>query len=197
MKSARTLAMGLMVLLAPALSLVAQAAESQINAPMVSKKCMNCHQELKDVKNVVAGDFYSRSGKAGSIQVQVDEDMRILKYRPETRVVNVPEIKSLKAPIPVRVHYKAEGEDLVATEIVAKPEIKVEESQLLSTEELKKLVAEDSGDFTLADSRPGIKYQESHIPGAISIPFPKMAEMKGKLPEDKDQLLAFYCGGFR
>jgi hypothetical protein len=173
------------------------AAEAQKN--IVAKKCLACHKDYKDMADIVAGDFNSLSNKANSITVKIEDEMQLVKFTAETTVKNVPEIKNLKSPIPVRVHYKRVGEDLVATQIVAKPEIKVPQEQLASTEEMEKLVAmgPEKGNFTLIDSRPGIKYQEGHIPGAISIPFPKMAEMKGKLPQDKNRLLIFYCEGFR
>ena len=173
------------------------AAEAPKN--IVAKKCLACHKDYKDTADIVAGDFNSLSNKANSITVKIEESMQLVKYTDETTVENVPEMKKLKSPIPVRVHYKKVGEDLVATKIVAKPEIKVPPEQLISTEELAKLVAQGDvkGNFTLVDSRPAIKFQEGHIPGAISIPFPKMAEMKDKLPQDKNRLLIFYCEGFR
>jgi hypothetical protein len=173
------------------------AAEAPKN--IVAKKCMACHKEYKDMADIVAGDFNSLSNKANSMTVKIEDEMQLVKFTAETTVKNVAEIKKLKSPIPVRVHYKRVGEDLVATQIVAKPEIKVPQEQLVSTEEMEKLVAmgPDKGNFTLIDSRPGIKYQEGHIPGAISIPFPKMGEMKDKLPPDKNRLLVFYCEGFR
>jgi hypothetical protein len=176
-----------------------QASGEKVPEAMIAKRCMNCHKEYKGMRDIVAGDVYSRSGKAKTIQVKIEEGMQLVKYSDETEVVNVPDIKSLKAPIPVRIHYKTVGDDLVATKIVAKPKMKVPEDQLISTEELVQLVQKgpEKGRYTLVDSRPGIRYQEGHIPTAISIPFPKMAEMKDKLPKDKNQLLIFYCGGFR
>ena len=167
--------------------------------PMVSKKCMNCHAGYKDMKDIVAGDFQSLSNKAKSIQVKVGNNMQVVKFTPETTVKNVPDIKALKKPIPVRVKVKESGGDLLAVHIVAKPKMKVEEDQLISTAELAKLVAQgpEKGKYTLVDSRPGIRYMEGHIPTAISIPFPKMGELKDKLPKDKGRLLIFYCGGVR
>ena len=55
----------------------------------------------------------------------------------------------------------------------------------------------DKGNFMLIDSRPPIRYFEGHIPGAVMMPFPKMPDMMGKLPKDKNTPLIFYCGGFR
>lgn len=123
----------------------------------------------------------------------------MIKYTPETKVANVPNIKALKKSLPIRVHFKRVGQDRVATEIVAKPKMKVPKEQLMSTEELEKLVAlgSEKGDYTLVDSRPGIKYEAGHIPTAISIPFPKMQQLRERLPKDKNRLLIFYCEGFR
>ena len=46
------------------------------------------------------------------------------------------------------------------------------------------------------DSRPKrAKYDQGHIPLAISIPDSKFAQMTDTLPKDKDALLIFYCGG--
>ena len=166
---------------------------------IVFKKCLKCHQEYKEMKNVVAGDFYSRSRKAKSISVKVGKKIVLVKYDKNTTVKNVPSIKKLKKPVPVLVHYEKVGADLVATSIVAKPKFKVPEKQLMDTAELARLVAQGpaKAGYTLVDSRPGIRYKEGHIPTAISIPFPKMNELRGKLPKDKESLLIFYCGGFR
>lgn len=48
----------------------------------------------------------------------------------------------------------------------------------------------------IVDSRPyKPKYMNGHIPTAISMPFSQFDEMVAKLPEDKNALLIFYCGG--
>jgi rhodanese-related sulfurtransferase len=54
-------------------------------------------------------------------------------------------------------------------------------------------------DVIVIDSRPGIRYEESHIPGAISIPYSQLLK-KGDdgaklLEKYKDKQLVFYCGG--
>jgi hypothetical protein len=166
---------------------------------MFSKGCLNCHSEYKGMKDTLAGNFKSRSGKAKSIQVKINNRMVLVKYTADTKVKNVPKIKSLKGTIPLRIHYKKVGNDLVATEIVAKPEITVPEDQLIDAKELTKIVAQgpEKGNYLLVDSRPPIKFKEGHIPSAVSIPFAKMKAMKDKLPRDKNKLLIFYCEGFR
>jgi len=50
----------------------------------------------------------------------------------------------------------------------------------------------------IIDSRPyEPKYVKGHIPTAVSIPHTKFDELKGNLPEDKNTLLIFYCGGLK
>ena len=166
-----------------------------------SGKCLKCHTEYTDDANLVAGDFISRSNKAKSISVQTSGDkIQIIKFTKDTTVENVPNIKTLKKPIPVAVTFVRQGPDLVATAIKAKPQIKVPENQLIETEQLAKLVAQgpEKANFVLVDSRPPIRYEEGHIPGALSMPFPMMPKlMSSVLPKDKSELVVFYCGGFR
>jgi rhodanese-related sulfurtransferase len=50
-------------------------------------------------------------------------------------------------------------------------------------------------DVLVIDSRPARKYDEGHIPGALSIPDTFFAKKTDLLPKDKSQLLIFYCGG--
>jgi len=183
-----------------ALTLAGLSASPAAAEVMASKKCLKCHAEIKDMSNVVAGDFQSRSNKAKSISVKVAPGKTvIIKFTPQTKVKNVPSIKKLKKPIPVRVSYVKKGSDLVATEIVAKPQIKVPADQLIGVKELAALVAQgpEKGGYTLVDSRPPIRYHEGHLPGALMIPFPKMPDLMGKLPKDKSKLVIFYCQGFR
>jgi len=185
---------------AAALALLLAAAPPAAAKLMADQKCLKCHSEVKAMQDTVAGEFQSRSGKAMSIVVNVGGDKNIvLKYTKATSVANVPNIKALKKPIPVRVSYVTKGSDLVATKIVAKPAIKVPKKQLMGVKELAALVAKgpQAGGFMLVDSRPPIRYNEGHIPGSMMIPFPKMPDMMGKLPKDKNKLLIFYCEGFR
>lgn len=50
--------------------------------------------------------------------------------------------------------------------------------------------------MTLVDSRPKrAKYDKGHIPTAISVPDTYFNKLTDQLPQNKDQLLVFYCGG--
>ena len=48
----------------------------------------------------------------------------------------------------------------------------------------------------IIDSRPyKPKYANGHIPAAVSIPDSQFDKLTDKLPQDKNTLLIFYCGG--
>lgn len=64
----------------------------------------------------------------------------------------------------------------------------------IKIDELKTLIDKGEG-YVLVDARPGNRYSESHLPGAISIPVCEMQELLQNLPHDKEKLLIFYCGG--
>ena len=149
--------------------------------------------------HVLAGNLSSKSMKAKSIQVKIGKQLELVKFTPETIVKNVPDMKALKGTPAMRVHYKAVGEDKVATKIVVKPKIKVPKEQLIQVDELAELVAKgpEKGAYTLVDSRPASGYEKGYIPTAISVPFNKMEEMKDQLPKDKNRRVIFYCQGYR
>jgi rhodanese-related sulfurtransferase len=51
-------------------------------------------------------------------------------------------------------------------------------------------------DVVIIDSRPAARrYDVGHIPGAINIPDTQFDKYKHLLPEDRNKLLIFYCGG--
>ncbi len=50
-------------------------------------------------------------------------------------------------------------------------------------------------DVTVVDSRPARKYDEGHVPGAVSIPDTFFDKKTDLLPKDKSQIVIFYCGG--
>ncbi len=53
-------------------------------------------------------------------------------------------------------------------------------------------------DVMIIDARPyKPKYIKGHIPGAVSIPNTTFEDGVERLPEDKDTLLIFYCGGLK
>ena len=54
-----------------------------------------------------------------------------------------------------------------------------------------------NADMVVVDSRPKrTKYDKGHLPEAISIPDSQFQKMTDQLPDNKAQLMVFYCGGF-
>jgi rhodanese-related sulfurtransferase len=63
--------------------------------------------------------------------------------------------------------------------------------------EFVKEAIDTKSEMVLVDSRPREgKYDQGHIPGAISIPDTHFDKMTNLLPVKKDMPLVFYCGGF-
>lgn len=99
---------------------------------------------------------------------------------------------------------------VAAVESPVKPEapkqIPQDPALRITTAEVKDLFAQEYGDkplikevleknskFLLVDVRPKVKFEEGHVPGAISIPTPLLEQNLDKLP--KDRQIIFYCGG--
>lgn len=172
---------------------------AEIPTTMVQKNCLNCHKGYAKMEAVLAGNVKAAAIKARFIQLTVNNKPEMLALTKETQVVNVPDLKSIKGGMAVRVHYGVEDGKKFARKVVVKPKIEVPEDQIISVRDLAVLVAQgpEKGAYTLVDSRPPAGYQKGHIPTAISIPFPKMKGMMDKLPKNKDQLVVFYCQGYR
>ena len=69
---------------------------------------------------------------------------------------------------------------------------------IIDVEELQSYVTIPKAEgVMIVDSRPyRPKYVKGHIPNAVNIPGSQFDKMTDKLPQDKDTLLIFYCGGF-
>lgn len=120
-------------------------------------------------------------------------------------VIMVPEpMASVDDPIDMSIYY--------AVDEVPEPNIVPldEELQYIDTEHLMRLMRLNNPssqlrtsydqyipewNLVLVDSRPPAKYGEGHINGAINIPDAQFHDLAYLLPEDKDKMLIFYCGG--
>ena len=65
------------------------------------------------------------------------------------------------------------------------------EGAQLSREELAGLT--ERGELYLIDTRPAIEFSNGHLPGAVSIPAPELAERIDELP--RDRRIVTYCRG--
>jgi rhodanese-related sulfurtransferase len=172
--------------------LAATRAESP-QSDMVAKQCLRCHADYSQEQGVVAGSFVKRSRKARTIQVKVGSETHMVKYDQATTLNLAAE---LDPKVPIKIRLRQGRDDLWADEIWTMPPIEIPREQLATTEEIEALVSgEREQPYLLADSRPQLRYHEGHIPTSVSIPFTTMHTMRKKLPEDKSQLIIFYCGG--
>lgn len=93
------------------------------------------------------------------------------------------------------IDYERRGDEAFATNIQRTKTTLPEGVTDIGTDELRRLLKEQ-GSFVLVDPRPGDRYQQSHLPGAVSIPYDLPAQQQDALlPKNKDALLVFYDGG--
>lgn len=73
------------------------------------------------------------------------------------------------------------------------------EVRTISLAEVQAMTAKtpQDGGYCLVDARPEIKFQEGHLPWAVSLPWPELKERLAELPKDKGTQLVFYCGGVK
>lgn len=147
-------------------------------------------------KNVYEGKVLGISKKAKSISIEVGTKNEMVKFDDKTKGMEF--AKEGEGAV---VQFEERGGDKIATEIkpkVVKLPAGVAEMQ---TDELAKLLAMGpaAGNYFLVDSRPAPRYNEAHLPTAVSLPITKMEETEAAyLPGDaklKNTMLVFYCGG--
>jgi 3-mercaptopyruvate sulfurtransferase SseA len=121
-----------------------------------------------------------------------------LKFNDETKLKGVKSTKEFKVGEAIVVNYTTTNGENIATSL-QKALVKLPKGiKEVKTKELAELLSSKK-DLVLVDARPGVRYAESHIPGAISIPYSKLLK-KGDdgaklLEKYKDRQLVFYCGG--
>jgi rhodanese-related sulfurtransferase len=65
------------------------------------------------------------------------------------------------------------------------------EFENISVEELRMRLQND--EIILLDARPAVEYENSHLPGAVSIPLDEIQQVLASLPDDKT--IVAYCRG--
>ncbi|MDH3391508.1 MAG: rhodanese-like domain-containing protein [Desulfobulbaceae bacterium] len=174
---------------------------SEAGKPTIAGGCKKCHTGKPDA---IRGTLGTVSPDFNTLQVKVGTMVWIVKYDDKTEVVKgdktagADEIAKLPAKKEILVSFTGTEAKPLATEIAVKQPYKVPEHQKFTNAETVKLVAmgPEKGNYTLVDARPGEAYMGGHIPTAISLPYGKFAdECTTVLPQDKDMLLVFYCGG--
>ncbi|WP_136797438.1 MULTISPECIES: rhodanese-like domain-containing protein [Desulfosediminicola] len=148
----------------------------------------------QQAQNVYKGPVVGKSNKAKTISIQVGKGdaAKTMMVRFDDQTKGIEFAKKGEAAI---ITWEQRGEDKFATLIKPKLAKLPEGVTEIKVDEIHELLA-SATPLTLVDARPLSRYHQAHIPGAISIPVAKLKEKKAEvLPDDKDKLLVFYCGG--
>jgi len=148
---------------------------------------------------IVKGKISNISQKAKTIALTLsDSNFFLVKFTDETKLKGVESTKALKTDEPVIVNYTVVDGENIATSLELVHATLPAGTKEIKTKELAEQLKSNK-DLLVIDSRPAIRYDESHIPGSISIPYAKIVKMGddgAKLLEKyKDKQLVFYCGG--
>jgi len=193
-----------------ALVLIASAGSSYAEKPTVLKPCVQCHQPEQDL---VRGTLVSVTEKFKTINVQVGQKLVwIITYGDDLKIIGADKLSAIPRDKEIGVRFTGDEKKPYAVSLTVKPPAKVAPEKIVSLEEMVKLVAEgpEKGNYLLVDSRPTPRFNEGHIPHAVSLdsskfdaPISPEEAKKEKpltfkdavLPKDKDRLVIFYCGG--
>ena len=164
------------------------------------KSCAVCHAPEEGQMRAFFDDV---SMKSKVIQLKLDTAAEVVKFdEDKLQIINgsTPDdveksLRDIKKGHEVRVAYTegANGVKIIS-ELSVKPPMTVAADKKLSVADLEKLVSSKEK-YTLIDARPPLKFQEGAIPTAINIPFPAFQKNLDKLPQDKNELIVYYCAG--
>lgn len=156
----------------------------------------------KQDSNKVKGKVKTVVGKSHTLSVQVGNELMVFKFNSDTKFKNAASYKDLHGDELLSIEFKSVGSENVAIMIAKVVAELPKGTSLIKTEEVQALVQKaDAGNYVMIDARPGSRYHQAHIPTSLSLPFGEMEKLdkEGKisplLPEDKNKLVVFYCGG--
>jgi len=132
------------------------------------------------------------SNKANTIQIDIKgKDPVVISFDANTQFKNVGGIKELSPPDLIKVEHEPGKAASLITKVVfgLPPGVEIDIHEMLA------ILQQQRGPYLLGDARPAKKYLASHIPSAVSTPTTDTAQLLAKLPQDKNKLLVFYCGG--
>lgn len=178
------------------------AADAVPPKPASAKICTTCH--TTEPGNL-RGNFDNLALKNNSFQLKLDERTEVLRFDKATVKVITPEpaadvdaaLKSIAKGHEVRVQFTETDGVKTAVVVAVKPPVKLAENEVISMDEVQKLVAmgPEKGHYFLFDSRPAPRFMEGSIPTAVNMPFPAFDKQVDKLPADKNALVIFFCSG--
>lgn len=158
--------------------------------------CLNCHNFDPKAK-LIMGDFQSYSRQANLLTVKVGPRPVVVKLTDQTKLENAAGYRDITGDNALKIAFEEKPDGYYAQKVTVKPPLKVPANQLLSTQEMEKLVAlgPEAGKFVLLDSRPAYRFQEERLPGAQNMPLPNFDKLINLLPQDKARTVIFYCQG--
>lgn len=174
---------------------------SEAGKPTIGGPCQKCHKAQPDA---VRGNLGKVSPDFNTLQVKAGSLVWVINYDDKTMVMDGdktagPEhLMTLPDGKEILVSFSGNESEPLATQIAVKQPFKVPDEQKITNDEVVNLIAmgPEKGAYTLIDARPAGGYLGGHIPTAISLPFDSFAaNCMTALPQPKDSLLIFYCGG--
>jgi Rhodanese-like domain len=163
--------------------------------PTVAPACKQCHPAQD---KVVRGTFVSATEKFKTLQVAVGSLIWVVKYGDDLAIKGAANLAAVPKDKEIAVTYTGEEKTPYAVRLSIKPPAEIPVEKQAKIEEMQRLVETGpvKGNYLLFDSRPAPRFNEGHIPHAISFPQPEFDKLRDKLlPKEKDKLLIFYCGG--
>ncbi len=144
-------------------------------------------------KKVYRGKVVDRSNRTKTISLEVVDNggSRIIELNFDDKTRGLDKAVKRKQVI---VAYRVTGGRPIATSVKPDKTGFVAGVSEVPVKKVKKMI-DRRDEFVLIDSRPKDEYIKSHLPISISIPACQLKKHVELLPEDKDQLLVFYCGG--
>jgi len=166
------------------------------NVPVVhGAETAQAQAEVTTVKGKISN--ISQKAKTLALSLQ-NNDFFLLKFTDDTKFEGFEGPKDMKVGEAVAVSYVTQGNENIAKSVKMVLATLPPGVTRVATDELETMMAKNDK-LVVIDSRPKQKYDEFHIPGAISIPFSKLAQLGDEgaklLAEYKDKQLVFYCGG--
>lgn len=138
---------------------------------------------------VVKGRIETVSKQAGAVQIGVGDRKIVIRIDASTKFDGFTSIDQLNPPDLI----EAEREPGQPATKIKKIVFALPPGVEINTRELLKIMT-GKEPYYLYDARPVRRFGEAHIPGARPA-HPKDDNFLSLLPEDKDVLLVFYCGG--
>ncbi len=203
MRISTRIAASLVTLLAVSMMAGCSKTRPQVKSETPVPQTIPAEVQKKD-PNKVRGNINAVVGKNSTISVNItDKDMMVFKFNNETVFKNASSYKDLHAGEKVDVVFKAVGSENIATMLSKVLAELPKGASAITTDELKTLLSKspEAGKYLLFDTRPPSRFNQATILNSLSLPITEMEKLdkEGKisplLPNDKNTLLVFWCGG--